>query len=114
MKREKRLQLGFIAGVVLVLLGTLDPLEGSLLIALGAGVLAWVTHSYQDPHARYYKMAAGLIGFGVAALWLLSALGGFGGKSTLANGWAVLLLPYPAGWLMLLGLFYLRLFVKRK
>ena len=114
MTRERKLQIGFIAGVVLVLLGTLDPLEGSILVVIGSVVLAVVTRLFRDPHARYYRMAAILILVGVAALWVLSAFGGFGGDSTLSYGWAILILPYPLGWLLLLGLFYVRLFVFRK
>ncbi|WP_088340061.1 hypothetical protein [Robiginitalea sediminis] len=114
MTRERKLQIGFIAGVVLVLLGTLDPLEGSILVGLGSVVLAVVTRLFRDPHARYYRMAAILILVGVAALWALSALGGFGGESSLGYGWSLLIAPYPVGWLMLLVLFYLRLFVKGK
>lgn len=114
MTRERKLQLGFIAGVFLVLFGTLDPLEGSILIALGAVVLAVVTRMHQDPHARWYALAAWGILFGVIAMFILSAFGGFGSESTLSYGWAILILPYPLGWLALLGLFYVRLFVPRR
>lgn len=114
MTRERKLQIGFIAGVLLTLLGALDPLEGSLLVALGSVVLAVVTRLFQDPHAQYYRIAAILIVLGGGALWGLSALGGFGGESDLAYGWSVLIAPYPVGWLMLLVLFYLRLFVRGK
>jgi apolipoprotein N-acyltransferase len=112
--RKKRwLQVGFIAGVILVLLGTLDPLEGSILILAGSLLLAIVSHLFKDPQHKWYRLAAILILFGVLALWILSARGGFGGEDNLAYGWAVLILPYPAGWLMLLVLFYLRLFVQK-
>lgn len=114
MTRERKLQIGFIAGVILVLLGTLDPLEGSILILIGSGLLAFVTHLFPDPHARLYRLAAILIAIGVVALWVLSSLGGFGGESDLSWNWGLLILPYPIGWLILLVLFYLRLFVKKK
>lgn len=107
------MQAGFILGVVLFLLGTLDPLEGSVLILAGSILLAIVSHLFRDPQHRWYRLAAVLILFGVAALWILSAFGGFGGENDLAYGWAVLILPYPVGWLMLLVLFYLRLFVQK-
>lgn len=112
-KKRRWLQAGFILGVVLFLLGTLDPLEGSVLILAGSILLAIVSHLFRDPQHRWYRLAAVLILFGVAALWILSAFGGFGGESDLAYGWAVLILPYPVGWLMLLVLFYLRLFVQK-
>ena len=112
--KRRWLQAGFILGVVLFLLGTLDPLEGSILILAGSVLLAAVSHFFRDPHHQWYRIAAILILLGVLALWILSALGGFGGESDLAYGWGVLILPYPVGWMMLLVLFYLRLFVQNK
>ena len=113
-KRRRWLQAGFILGVVLFLLGTLDPLEGSVLILAGSILLAVVSHFFGDPQQKWYRIAAILVLFGVLALWILSTLGGFGGENDLAKGWAVLILPYPVGWMMLLVLFYLRLFAQKK
>lgn len=113
-KRRRWLQAGFVLGVVLFLLGTLDPLEGSLLILAGSILLAVVSHFFRDPQHKWYRIAASLILFGVLALWILSALGGFGGESYLSYGWGLLILPYPVGWMMLLILFYLRLFAQKK
>ncbi len=114
MNRERWLRIGFIAGIVLFLLGSIDPLEGSGLIALGGIMLAVVARRLEDPHWKYYRLAAILLVVGVALLWIFSALGGFGGEATLAWGWAWLLLPYPVGWFMVLVLFYVRLFGSRK
>lgn len=114
MNRERWLRIGFIAGIVFFLLGSIDPLEGSGLIALGGILLAVVAHLYGDPHRKYYRFAAILLTLGVALLWIFSALGGFGGESGLAWGWAWLMLPYPAGWLMVLGLLYLRIFWRKR
>ena len=112
--RESWLRIGFIAGILLFLLGSIDPLEGSGLIALGGIILAVVTHLIGDPHRKYYRIAAILLGVGVVLLWALSYLGGFGGESGMAWGWAWLLLPYPVGWLMVLGLLYLRIFWRKR
>ena len=112
--RERWLRIGFIAGIVLFLLGSIDPLEGSGLIALGGILLAVATHLYQDPHQKYYRFAAILLTIGVTLLWVFSALGGFGGESGLAWGWAWLMLPYPAGWLMVLILLLIRLFGRKR
>ena len=114
LRHKKRwLQAGFILGVFLFLLGTLDPLEGSISILAGSVLLAVVGHLFQDPHRKWYRLSAGLIAFGVISLWALSAFGGFGGESDLGYGWAVFIAPYPIGWLLLLVLFYLRLFVQK-
>ena len=112
-KKRQWLQAGFILGVVLFLLGTLDPMEGSILILAGSVLLAAVSYSFRDPHYKWYRLAAILILIGVMCLWILSGLGGFGGVNGLGYGWAILILPYPLGWLMLLVLFYLRLFVQK-
>lgn len=114
MKQVKKYQVAFIAGVVFFLLGTVDPLEGSVLVALGAGVLAWVTHIAKEPHHKYYRIAAILIFIGVVCLWVLSAYGGFGGDTGRSDAWAWILVPYPVGWLMVLVLLFRRLFVPGK
>lgn len=89
-------------GFVAMLVGAIDPLEGSLLIVPGSGLvalgaflgngrtLAWI----------YRLWVFALISFGVAALWLLSMAGGFGEPSGLSIGWAALVLPYLVGWVM--------------
>jgi hypothetical protein len=41
-----------------------------------------------------------LIAAGVAAMWGVSTVGGFGGSSGRSMWWGVLLLPYAAGWVM--------------
>ena len=114
MTRERWLRIGFIGAIVLFLLGSIDPLEGSGLIALGGILLAVVSHLYGDPHRKYYRLAAILLVVGVALLWIFSYLGGFGGDSGLAWGWAWLMLPYPAGWLMVLILLLIRLFGRKR
>ena len=111
MNQDRKLQIAFLIGIALVLLGTLNPLHGSLLILAGSLILMEVTRRYKDPHAKYYRMAAGAIIFGVAALWILYALGL--ASEDAPSPWWWLVAPYPIGWLGLLGLFYIRLFVRR-
>lgn len=48
----------------------------------------------------YRTTVFGLILFGVAALWGLSAMGGLGGGSGHSMWWALLTLPYVVGWVM--------------
>ena len=94
-----------VVGGIAMVLGTLDPLEGSLLILPGSCLIAlgmylggkdWRT-------VRYWTLAFILIAIGVGALFGLSAVGGIGGKNGHSMWWGLLLLPYPAGWLMALA-----------
>jgi len=92
-------------GGIAMLVGTLDPLEGSLLILPGSGMVALAM--YLGGKGRrtvlYWVWVFGLIAVGVGALFGLSAAGGIGGKGGHSIWWGVLLLPYPAGWLMALA-----------
>lgn len=92
-------------GGIAMLLGTVDPLEGSLLILPGSGLIALGTFIGQSQRGviRYWLWVFGLIAVGVAAMFVLSAFGGIGGKSGHSMWWGVLLLPYPVGWLMALA-----------
>ena len=91
-----------VVGCVAMLLGTLDPLEGSVLILPGSGLLALGMYLSGSDHRTvlYWTLAFILIAVGVGAMFALSAVGGIGGKSGHSMWWGVLVLPYPAGWLM--------------
>ena len=93
-----------ICGITLLLLGAPDPLEGSVLIALGAIFLAWEAGQTGRKGKRlYYYCATGII-IGVAYLFWISSLGGFGGNTSGRSWWWGLgILPYPIGWLLLMG-----------
>jgi len=101
-----------------MLVGTLDPLEGSVLILLGSGLVA--LGMFLGPKERrtilYWTWVFLLIAVGVGAMFALSAIGGIGGKSGHSMWWGVLMLPYPAGWLMALagGVVGLVRFLKRR
>ena len=113
MTPERRLRLGSLLGLALFIIGSLDPLEGSGLIALGGALLALVAHGRKAKRQFYFKLAAILLIVGVALLWIMSSLGGFGGENGLAWGWAWVLLPYPAGWLLMIVLLIRGLFGRR-
>jgi hypothetical protein len=91
-----------IAGGFGMVVGAIDPLEGSLLILPGSGLLALGAYLGQAEHrVIVYKVwAFALILIGVGALWGLSAVGGFGGSSGRSMWWAALILPYLIGWNM--------------
>jgi hypothetical protein len=91
-----------IVGSVAMLVGAIDPMEGSLLILPGSGLVALGTFLGQcDRRLIAYRVGVFiLIAMGVGALWGLSSVGGFGGNSGRSNWWAVLILPYLIGWSM--------------
>ena len=89
-------------GFIALLVGAIDPLEGSLLILPGSGLVALGTFLGRGErrHKLYRLWVFVLITVGVAALWGLSAAGGFGGTSGLSIWWGLLVLPYLVGWVM--------------
>jgi uncharacterized membrane protein YhdT len=93
-----------VAGGIGMLVGAIDPLEGSLLILPGSGLFALGTYlGRAERRLIAYRVAVFiLIAMGVAALWGLSAVGGFGGTSGRSVWWGLLTLPYVAGWLMVM------------
>jgi len=94
-----------IVGGLAMLLGTLDPLEGSMLILPGSGLVALGMFLGRKERRTilYWTWVFLLIGVGVGAMFVLSAFGGIGGKSGHSMWWGILILPYPAGWFMALA-----------
>ncbi len=90
----------FRLAVILFLIGTIDPLEGSVLIAAGGIMMAIHTRLVSQPQARWYLAASILIIAGVIYMFYVSSLGGFGGNSGRSWWWATPILPYPIGWLI--------------
>jgi hypothetical protein len=91
----------FPLGVACILVGSLDPLEGSLLIVPGIGVLALEAFLTRSRQVRLLTAAFVLAAVGVIAMFVLSSFGGirFGaGSGGLAPWWGLLILPYPIGW----------------
>jgi hypothetical protein len=88
--------------LALLLIGAVDPLEGSLLILPGsvlAAIGAWVA-----PHRGRGVLTTAMVCVivGVAILFGLSALGGVGGNTGRSMAWLWLVAPYPVGWLLAL------------
>ncbi|NVO19504.1 MAG: hypothetical protein HXX13_07375 [Bacteroidetes bacterium] len=102
-----------ILGVVLIVIGTVDPLEGSVLIAAGSGLLALTTWLRRDRNWKLFLLAFIMIVEGVSAMFYFSDLGGFGGKSSLSWWWSSLIVPYPIGWILVITLLILRAVRKR-
>jgi len=94
-----------VVGGIAMVLGTLDPLEGSVLILPGSGLVALGMFLGRKERRTiiYWTWVFLLIAVGVGAMFALSAVGGIGGKSGRSMWWGLLILPYPAGWLMALA-----------
>ena len=95
----------FWLGVVAFAGGALDPLEGAFVILAGS-ILLLVSARLPGaplPRAGRWTLVTALIATGVTAMLALSAVGGLGGKTGRSWVWGLLLLPYPAGWLLGVG-----------
>jgi len=92
-----------VVGLVAMLLGAFDPLEGSLLILPGSGLIALGALLGKDSHRRLLGVAFVLLAVGVGAMFGLSAVGGVGGRSGHSMWWLLTVVPYPIGWMMGLG-----------
>jgi hypothetical protein len=93
-------------GIVLILIGSFDPMEGSILINLGSLIFAASSWFRQQSWKWWSIAASASISFGVIALWTVSSIGGFDPKSEW--WWLLAILPYPMAWLGLLGAFAYR------
>jgi hypothetical protein len=93
-----------IIGNIAMLLGALDPLEGSVAILIGSAFVALGTFLDQNPDQHrfcgYRSLVLVLIATGVGAMWTLSDFGGIGGGSGHSMWWGLLILPYLVGWSM--------------
>jgi hypothetical protein len=83
-----------------MLVGALDPMEGSVVILPGSGLVALGAFLGQNERRliAFRVLVFILIAIGVGALWGLSWIGGIGGNSGRSMWWGVLILPYLIGW----------------
>lgn len=87
-------------GLLAMLVGAIDPLEGAVVILAGSGVVALGAFLGKSRHRRLLCWAFILIAVGVGAALVLSARGGMGGATGRSLWWGLVVLPYPAGWVM--------------
>ena len=91
-----------ISGYIVMLVGAIDPMEGSLLILPGSGLVALGTYLADEERKIFiYRLWVFiLIVIGVAALFATSFLGGIGSTTAYSIWWGLLMVPYPIGWSM--------------
>lgn len=91
-----------VSGWIAMLAGAIDPLEGSIAILIGSGLVALGTllGKCERGLVAYRAWVFVLIAIGVGDFWALSMAGGFGGTARLSNWWAMTLLPFVVGWWM--------------
>ncbi|HSL22020.1 MAG TPA: hypothetical protein VK886_10830 [Vicinamibacterales bacterium] len=97
---HRRARILVIVGLAAMLIGVIDPLEGSIVILAGAVLVAVGAGLARSPHRTSQYVSLLLVAIGVAALWGVSVMGGFGGSTGRSSWWALLMLPYPIGWLL--------------
>jgi len=113
-EKINRTRIIYITGVIALIIGAIDPLEGSVVIAAGILLLTLATFMAHDRHWKIFMLSLILIAMGVFFLFYFSSLGGFGGNSTLSWWWGILILPYPIGWLVTIVLIVFRTIKKKK
>ena len=91
------------AGTAALVLGAVDPLEGSLVVVAGAGAVMVAAHLGHLRARHRLDWGAALATLGVAVLWGFSAVGGIGASTGHSYWWLLLMLPYPIGWLLSLS-----------
>lgn len=90
----------YIGGIIMFIAGTIDPLEGSVIIALGSICMSIAKYASSDRYTKFFIYSAVFIIIGVAFLWFISSLGGY---DPVEEWWFnILILPYPIGWLIIL------------
>jgi len=89
-----------IVGLAGMLLGMLDPLEGSGAILAGTGLVALGAFLGKSRFRRLMYWSLVLVFIGVAALWISSAVGGVGGDTGHPEWWGLLFVPYAVGGVM--------------
>lgn len=97
LRRHARKLIG--AGLAVMAIAALDPLEGSIVVVVGGILVVLGARLRASGYLQYLYWCLGMMVVGVAALWGLSAIGGFGGTSGRSLLWGLLVVPYPAGWL---------------
>jgi len=91
-----------VLGLLVMVVGGFDPLEGSVLVLGGIGIATLGAFLGRSRHTRLLCWSLAMVAVGIGAMVALSAFGGIGGSSRNSMWWGAFVLPYPVG--LLLGL----------
>ena len=112
--KRKWIRIIYILGIISLIAGALDPLEGSVIIAVGSALIALSTRLAHDRNRRIFLTTSIMIITGVCFMFYFFFFFGFGGTSTLSWWWATLIIPYPIGWLINIILLIVRAVNRKK
>jgi hypothetical protein len=87
-------------GLLGMLAGALDPLEGAVIILPGVGLAALGAFIGKSRYRKLLGLAFVLAALGVGAIFVMTALGGTGGSTGRSKWWGLVMLPYPVGWIL--------------
>lgn len=76
-----------VIGVVALLIGALDPMEGSFVIVPATAVIALSAFLARNRFRQLAYWGFGLTAIGVGWMFIISALGGFGGETGRSMWW---------------------------
>lgn len=88
----------FIIGIIALILGIADPLEGSVVIAAGSVLIMVSSLLSRGRYRKIFLACTIMIAVGIFSLFYISSLGGYDPISEW--WWNILILPYPTGWLI--------------
>jgi hypothetical protein len=91
-----------VVGVAGMLIGAIDPLEGSIIILPGSALVTLGAFLRKSRYRIVFYWSVILLAVGVTGLWVLSGFGGIGGNRAHSLWWGLVVLPYPVG--LILGL----------
>jgi len=89
-----------VVGTAGMLIGAIDPLEGSVVILPGIGLLLLGAFMGKSRYRSLLFWAFILAAVGVGAMFVMSAFGGIGGNTGRSMWWGLVIAPYPVGWIM--------------
>ena len=107
MKKPKLSRILFVIGVIALITGAIDPLEGSVIILFGGTLVTFVTYFTHDHQWKLFLIFDILIALGIFFLFYFSSLGGFG-KNAMSWWWFITVIPYPLGWFAMISLLIAR------